>query len=110
MGKIVATIGPLPIAARRSFGGGPVPRTDPRATSPFDRGSGFVTWPHLRPETGARSRFCDPRSPHRKGVVGNANRRARRWLPRERDMRQLTDADIRAVTDRMNATPRKCPG
>jgi IS30 family transposase len=25
-------------------------------------------------------------------------------------MRQLTDADIRAVTDRMNATPRKCLG
>jgi IS30 family transposase len=25
-------------------------------------------------------------------------------------MRQLTDADIRAVTDRTNATPRKCLG
>ena len=25
-------------------------------------------------------------------------------------MRQLSDADIRTVTDRMNATPRKCLG
>jgi IS30 family transposase len=42
--------------------------------------------------------------------VENTNRRVRRHLPREIDMRQLTDADIRAVTDRMNATPRKCLG
>ena len=34
----------------------------------------------------------------------------RRFLPRETDMRQLSEADIRTVTDRMNATPRKCLG
>lgn len=32
----------------------------------------------------------------------------RRFLPRETDMRQLSDADIPTVTDRINATPRKC--
>ncbi|MGB6228932.1 MAG: hypothetical protein WBF53_02245, partial [Litorimonas sp.] len=70
----------------------------------------FVTWPHLQAETGTRSWFCDAQSPHRKGAVENTNRRVRRYLPRKIDMRQLTDADIRAVTDRMNATPRKCLG
>ena len=96
MSKIVAAIGTLPFAARRSV--------------TFDRGSEFVTWPHLQAKTGTRSWFCDPQSPHQKGAVENTNRRARRWLPRERDIRQMTDADIREITDRMNATPRKCLG
>lgn len=96
MNKIVAAIGPLPFAARRSM--------------TFDRGSEFVTWPHLQAETGTRSWFCDPQSPHQKGTVENTNRRARRWLPRETDIRQMTDTDIRQITDRMNATPRKCLG
>ncbi len=96
MGKIAKAIGALPLDARRSI--------------TFDRGSEFVTWPHLQAETGTRSWFCDAQSPHQKGAVENTNRRLRRYLPREIDMRQLTDADIRAVTDRMNATPRKCLG
>lgn len=96
MDKIIAAIGALPFAARRFV--------------TFDRGAEFVTWPHLRAETGTRSWFCDPRSPHRKGTVENTERRARRWLPREADIRQMNDADIRAVTNRMNATPRKCLG
>lgn len=64
----------------------------------------------MQAATGTRPWFCDPQSPHQKGAVENTNRRARRWLPRERDIRQLTDADIRQITDRMNATPRKCLG
>lgn len=96
MNKIVAAISSLPFAARRSV--------------TFDRGSEFVTWPHLQAATGTRPWFCDAQSPHQKGTVENTNRRARRWLPREMDIRQMTDADIRAITDRMNATPRKCLG
>lgn len=96
MGKIAKAIGPLPLAARQSIA--------------FDRGSEFVAWPHLQAETGTRSWFCDAQSPHQKGAVENTNRRVRRILPGEIDMRQLTDADIRAITDRMNATPRKCHG
>jgi IS30 family transposase len=96
MSKIAKAIGALPLPARKSI--------------TFDRGSEFVTWPHLQAETGTRSWFCDAQSPHQKGAVENTNRRLRRFLPREIDMRRLTDADIRAVTDRMNATPRKCLG
>lgn len=96
MDKIIAAIGALPFAARRSI--------------TFDRGSEFVTWPHLQAQTGTKSWFCDPQSPHQKGAVENTNRRARRWLPRKADIRQMTDADIRAITDRMNDTPRKCLG
>ena len=78
MGKIAKAIGALPLPARTSI--------------TFDRSSEFVTWPHLQAETGTRSWFCDAQSPHQKGAVENTNRRLRRFLPREIDMRQRTDA------------------
>lgn len=96
MSKILDAIGILPLAARKSI------------TS--DRGSELVTRLHLQAETGTRSWFCDAQSPHQKGAVENTKRRIRRFLPRETDMRQMTDAEIRAITGRMNDTPRRCPG
>jgi len=45
-----------------------------------------------------------------KGTVENTNRRARRWLPRKRDIRSMTDQDIKEISDRLNNTPRKCLG
>jgi IS30 family transposase len=108
--RIAKAIGALPLPARRSFGGASAHRADPSPASPFDRGSEFATWPHPQARTGTRSWFCDAQSPHQKGAVENADRRPRRFLPREIDMRRLTDADIRAVTGRMNAMPRRCLG
>ena len=43
-------------------------------------------------------------------VTSSAQLAWEQTLPREIDMRQMTDADVRAITDRMNATPRKCLG
>jgi len=54
--------------------------------------------------------FCDPQAPWQKGTVENANRRARRWLPRKRDIRSMSDHDIKEISDRLNNTPRKCLG
>lgn len=96
MDEIATATGALPFAARRSI--------------TFDQGSEFVTWPHLQAETGTQSWFCAAQSPCQKGAVENTNPRLRRFLSRKIDLRQLTEADIPAVTDRMNATPRKCLG
>ena len=96
MDKVIAAIRALPQPARRSI--------------TFDRGTEFVSWPHLQAEIGTSSWFCDPSAPWQKGTVENTNRRARRWLPRERDIGQLSDNDIREICDRLNATPRKCLG
>jgi len=41
-------------------------------------------------------------------MVENTNLWARRWLPRKRDIRQLTDHDIIEISNRLNNTPRKC--
>nr|WP_175485053.1 hypothetical protein [Pseudovibrio axinellae] len=37
----------------------------------------------------------------------NTNRRARRWLPRILDMRQVVEPDLKRISDRFNNTPRK---
>jgi IS30 family transposase len=34
----------------------------------------------------------------------------RRFLPRETDLATVTDAQLQAIADKMNATPRKCLG
>lgn len=96
MGKIIKAIKDLPLVARRSI--------------TFDRGSEFMHWPHLQAEVGTQTWFCDPSSPWQKGTVENTNLRARRWLPRKRDIRSMTDHDIKEISDRLNNTPRKCLG
>ena len=94
MGKIIEAIKDLPNHARRSI--------------TFDRGSEFMNWPHLQAEIGTQTWFCDPSSPWQKGTVENTNRRVRRWLPRKRDIRSMTDQDMKEISDRLNNTPRKC--
>lgn len=96
MGKIMAAIRDLPFLARKSI--------------TFDRGTEFVSWPHLQAEIDTQTWFCDPSSPWQKGTVENTNRRARRWLPRTQDIRKLSDHDIKVISDRLNNTPRKCLG
>jgi len=96
MGKIMKSLKDLPLVARRSI--------------TFDRGTEFVSWPHLQAEIGTQTWFCDPSSPWQKGTVENTNRRLRRWLPRKRDIRQCTDHDMKVICDRLNNTPRKCLG
>nr|WP_238705168.1 IS30 family transposase [Parasedimentitalea marina] len=48
LGKIMNTIRDLPLIACRSI--------------TFDRGSEFVSWPHLQAEIGTQAWFCDPSS------------------------------------------------
>ncbi len=96
MGKIIKAIKDLPLVARRSI--------------TFYRGSEFMHWPHLQAEIGTKTWFCDPSSPRKKYTVENTNRRARRWLPRRRDIRSITDQDMKEICDRLNNTPRKCLG
>jgi len=64
----------------------------------------------LQAEIGTQTWFCDPSSPWQKGTVENTNRRARRWLPRKRDIRAITDHEMKVICDRLNNTPRKCLG
>lgn len=62
----------------------------------------------MQAEIGTQMWFCDPSSPWQKGTVENTNRRARRWLPRKRDITAASDHELKMTCDRLNATPRKC--
>ncbi|MEP4198019.1 MAG: IS30 family transposase [Aliishimia sp.] len=96
MRKIMKAIKDFPHVARRSI--------------TFDRGREFVSWPQLQAKIGRQTWFCAPFSLWQKGMVENTNQRARRWLPRKREIGQLTDHDIKAISDRLSNTPRKCLG
>ena len=96
MAQIAKTLGPLPQKARRSV--------------TFDRGSEFVDWPHLQAKTGAKTWFCDPQSPWQKGAIEHANKRLRRWIPRDTDPATLSQKDLRDLCAALNETPRKCLG
>lgn len=61
MGKIMKAVRDLPHLARKPI--------------TFDRGTEFVSWPHLQAEIGTQTWFCDPSSPWQKGSVENTNRR-----------------------------------
>ena len=96
MGKIMKAVRDLPLLARKSI--------------TFDRGTEFVSWPHLQAEIGTQTWFCDPSLPYQKCTVENTNRRARRWLPRKRDITAVSDHELKMICDRLNNTPRKCLG
>lgn len=96
MGKIMKAVQDLPHLARISI--------------TFDRGTEFVSWPHLQAKTGMQTWFCNPASPWQKGTVENTNRRVRRWLPRKREITRMTDHEMKKLSDQLNNTPRKCLG
>ncbi len=96
MGKIMKAVGNLPHLVRKSI--------------TFDRGTEFVSWPNLQAEIGTQTWLCKPSSPLQKSTDENTNRRVQRWPPRKRDIMALTDHDLKVISDRLNATPRKCLG
>jgi IS30 family transposase len=96
MDGLIRALQSLPHLARRSI--------------TFDRGTEFTDWPYLQANIGTQTWFCDPQSPWRKGTVENTNGRVRKWLSREVDPLSVTDADLLAVCNRLNSTPRKCLG
>ncbi|NVO56412.1 IS30 family transposase [Rhodobacteraceae bacterium B1Z28] len=86
MGKIMKAVHDLPHLARRSI--------------TFDRGTEFVSWPHLQAEIGTQAWFCDPSSPWQNGTIENTYRRARRWLPRKRDITAVSDHELKVICGR----------
>ena len=96
MDRLIDALGPLPAEARRSV--------------TFDRGLEFVSWRELASGLGAEAWFCDPQAPWQKPTVENTNGRLRRHLPRDTDVLSVPNWAVRAIQDRLNATPRKCLG
>lgn len=77
-------------------------------TMTLDRGFEFMSYPLLHKELGMETYFCDPQAPWQKGAVECNNNRIRRFLPREVDLKSVSDADLYAISVIMNGTPRRC--
>ncbi len=81
---------------------------DWRKSIAFDNGTEFALHDLLRSLLGMTTWFCDAYASWQKGGVENANGRLRRWLPRQLDIDQLTDAELQDIVINYNLTPRKC--
>jgi IS30 family transposase len=79
-----------------------------RQTITVDRGTEFMSYPTLAGALSITSYFCDPHSPWQKGAVENTNGRIRRYLPSDALPDTMTDDALRALTKRLNDTPRRC--
>ena len=96
MSGIASRLGELPPRARRSI--------------TLDRGTEFAFFSTLKRDLGIDSWFCKPQAPWQKGSVENANGRLRRFLPRHTDLATVSERQLRAIGERIDATPRKCFG
>ncbi|NDW01434.1 IS30 family transposase [Salipiger sp. PrR002] len=96
MNSLMNVMTPLPQAARKSI--------------TFDRGFEFRDWRKLEAGIGTTAWFCDPQAPWQKGSVENLNGRARRVLPRDTPIASLSRPQMKQISERLNATPRKCLG
>ncbi len=75
-------------------------------------GSGREFAGHARVPAAPGADFFLPRPYHswERGPTGHTNGLVRGYLPKGTDFRKVTDAEVRAVQDRLNARPRKALG
>jgi transposase, IS30 family len=81
-----------------------------RKSITFDNDTAFAQHALLRTMRAMTTWFCDAYASWQKGGVENANGRLRRWLPRQIDIDQVSDEEIKDIVLTANLTPRKCLG
>lgn len=77
-------------------------------TITFDQGVEFANYVLLERETNCSVYYCHPRSPWEKGANENMNGRLRRPLPKNLDIRKITQTALDDVETSVNKIPRKC--
>ena len=77
-----------------------------RKSITFDNDTAFAQHALLRTMRAMTTWFCDAYASWQKGGVENANGRLRRWLPRQIDIDQVSDEEIRDIVITANLTPR----
>ena len=72
-----------------------------------DNGSEFAAHRKIAEAIGARVYFTDPYSSWQKGAIENANGLIRQYIPKGMSFKDISDAEIRLIQDKINGRPRK---
>lgn len=92
--------------ARRCLG----PIADRVETVTADNGREFAAHRELAVDLDADFYFADPYCSWQRGTNENTNGLIRQYLPKKRDLRNLTGPEIKKIENRLNYRPRKCLG
>lgn len=76
----------------------------------WDRGHEMAEHARFTIDTGVQVYFCDPQSPWQRGSAENTNGLLRQYLPRASNLNHLTQPELDAIADELNARPRKTLG
>jgi len=76
----------------------------------WDQGKEMAEWRHLAAITGMSVYFCYPGCPWQRGTMDNINGLLRQYFPRAMNLHPLSQDDLDAVADRLNARPRRVLG
>jgi len=75
-----------------------------------DNGREFAAHRQLAVDLDADFYFADPYCSWQRGTNENTNGLIRQYLPKKRDLRNLTGPEVRKIENRLNYRPRKCLG
>ena len=73
----------------------------------FDNGTENTKHTQIKDEYGIKTYFCDPASPQQKPGVENINGLVRQYLPKWRDLSNLTGDEVHKIQEKINNRPRK---
>ncbi len=76
-------------------------------TITLDNGSEFADHETVAQAVTAATYFCDPYCSGQRGTNENTNGLIRQYFPKGTDFRQVTDAKLRKVVEKLNDRPRK---
>ena len=83
------------------------PHIDKVKTLTFDNGTEFVGHEKIADALKAKTYFAHPYSSWERGANENTNGLIRQFYPKRADFRELTNRDIRIMTESLNNRPRK---
>ena len=79
-------------------------------TITFDNGTEFAQHERMTTELGASIYFAAPYAAYQRGTNENTNGLIRRYLPKGRSFKDLTQRQLDSIVEQINNRPRKCLG